>query len=712
MAAIVCASQGELSGQVIREPEVRSLRFIGNESFSDRDLRAVIQSRSTGCVSFLLNPVCLLTDWGFAHRRGYLDSLDVAGDELRLRSFYTLRGFFDAAVQSDISTIGQDARVEFTVTEGEPTPIDSFVIRGLPDVIDVNSAQEMIGVEVGERFDQLRLEARIDSLVQAMHELGFIEALVLQDARRQVGGSAQVELDVIPGRRFKVGDIHMEGHETIGEGVVRDLLRLRTGDFYSQSREEESQRNLFSLDAVRFASIARQRPSENGVMSDSIVDLLVQITPAGNRAARGGFGWSTDECLQTEARLTHRNLFGGARRLEITARLKNIFAQQLGGSFPCSGVGTNPDFRTLNFLLQAELLVPVFFSGRNSFRASLFGERETVPDVFIREGIGAALAVSRRLGSGMTATLAYQPAFTGFDEQSADIFFCVNFGFCTPEDIATVTQARWLAPLSLDWIFNKTNDPLRPSRGFYITTEIETAGSLTGSEYRYVRAGLQGAVFQQLEPGLVFGARARAGVVEPTSTPLFPTDPTKGEDVIHPSKRFFAGGSQSVRGFGQNLLGPRVLVLNQIEDCSGQVLEVCAGNLAANDPSRFEQRPSGGNAFFEVNLEFRQTLDQRWGLVFFVDAGNVWDDLSKIRAPIWTPGAGIRFISPIGPIRLDLGYNPTGTMNLPVIISLENGTLVQLDQPVSFDPFEFDNPSSFRKILRRFQLHISIGEAF
>ena len=98
--------------------------------------------------------------------------------------------------------------------------------------------------------------------------------------------------------------------------------------------------------------------------------------------------------------------------------------------------------------------------------------------------------------------------------------------------------------------------------------------------------------------------------------------------------------------------------------------------------------------------------------MFFVDAGNVWDDLSKIRAPIWTPGAGIRFISPIGPIRLDLGYNPTGTMKLPVIISLENGTLVQLDEPVSFDPFEFDNPSSFREILRRFQLHISIGEAF
>jgi len=120
---------------------------------------------------------------------------------------------------------------------------------------------------------------------------------------------------------------------------------------------DDSQRNLFAVDAIRFASIQPLPDARR----DSVVNLGVRVTPAGTRAARGGMGWSTDKCLQTEARLTHRNLFGGAKRLEVTARLDNIFAQQLGGAFPCSDVGDDPDFRTLNFLLRTELTMPVFF---------------------------------------------------------------------------------------------------------------------------------------------------------------------------------------------------------------------------------------------------------------------------------------------------------------------------------------------------------------
>ncbi len=696
-----------------RAPEVVSLRFDGNESFSDDELRAVIRTRNTECVSLLLTPFCALTNWGFAHRRGYLDSLDVAGDALRLRTYYALRGFFDAGVESVIQPNGENARVGFTIREGEPTPIDSLVIRGLPETTGLDSLGSLLRVVQGDRFDQIRLESGKDSLVRTLRERGYVEALVLQDARREAGGAAQVVLEVSPGPRFRIGSIHIEGAETFGEGVIRDLITIRPGQYYSRQLEEDSQRDLFGLDAIRFASISIQRPPlEARVMSDSTVDLLIQITPAETRAARGGLGWSTDECLQVEARLTHRNFFGGARRLEVTARLKNIFAQQLGGSFPCSDVGTDSDFRTLNFLLQAELLVPVFFSGRNRFRTSIFVERETIPDVFIREAIGAQLSVTRRLSRRMSATLAYQPAFTGFGQKSADIFFCINFGFCTPEDIAIVTEARWLSPVSLGWVYNRTDDPLQPSSGYYVTAEAEVAGSITGSEYQYVRAAFQGAAFTQIEPGLVLGVRARTGVVDPIRGPLFTPDPSRSDDVVHPSKRFFAGGSQSVRGFGQNLLGPRVLVADLVEDCPNEFLENCVERLAAEDPGAFDERPNGGNASFELSVELRQRLSRRWGLVFFLDTGNVWEDLSNIQAPIWTLGAGLRFISPIGPIRLDVGYNPSGATELPVIVSLPDGTLIGLDDPVLFDPFQYDDPSLLREVLRRLQLHISIGEAF
>jgi len=714
LAAVVLAGlvtlRTPLAGQGTRAPEVVKLRFQGNEAFSDAELRAVIQTQRTECVGFLLTPFCWLTDWGFAHRRGYLDSLDVAADAVRLRGFYTLKGFFDAEVQHLIRPEGADALVAFILSEGDATTIDSFAVQGLPETMSEAGAARLLGVGSGDRFDQLRLEIGKDSLVRALREQGYIEALILQDARRERGGAAQVTLEVSTGSRFRVGDVRIEGAEAIGEAVVRSLLTVQSGQFFSQRRGEESQRNLFALDAVRFAAIT-SRPAP-GVAGDSVVDVEVVITPATTRGARYGLGWSTDECFQTEATLTHRNLFGGAKRLAVTARLKNIFAQQLGGAFPCSDVGTDSDFRTLNFLLQAELFVPVFLSGRNSFRATVFADRETVPDVFIREGVGAEFAMTRRLNRRMTATFGYQPEFTGFDQESADIFFCVNFGFCAPEDIAIVTQARWLAPLSFGWVFTGTNDALQPTDGFYMTAELENAGTITGSAYRYVRGTFHLAGFKQLGQGSVLAGRMRFGVVEPTRGPFSVTDPTRAQEVIHPGKRFFAGGSQSVRGLGQNLLGPRVLVADQVEDCATEALVNCVQRLAAEDPGAFTQRPNGGDASFELSLELREALSPRWGVVFFLDAGNVWKDLSNISAPIWTPGAGIRFQSPIGPIRLDVGYDPSGPTQLPVVVSLDNGTLIEIDNPVVFDPFTFDDPSLLREILRRFQFHISIGEAF
>lgn len=706
--AVGVALAADLAGQTLREPEVASLDFVGNRAFGDGELESVLRSRETRCAGFLLHPFCWLTDWGFAHRRQYLDTLDVVEDELRLQLFYRDRGFFSVAVDNRVTRDGKKAKILFTISEGDPTLIDSLTVRGIPPVLDSAEVARLIGLEVGDRFDQFQLAVGEDSLLRALRERGYIQATVLADLLRPPDAGARITLDVNAGPRFRVGQIDVQGAEDIGEEVVRDLLRIGPGDFYRQSLLDDSQRSLFAVDAIRFASI-QIAPDPR---QDSVVNLGVRITPAGTRTARGGIGWSTDQCLQTEARLTHRNLFGGAKRLEVTARLDNIFAQQLGGAFPCSDVGTDSDFRTLNFLLRTELTVPVFFSGRNALRASVFGQRETVPDVFIREEVGAQLGISRQLKRGMTATLSYQPSFTGFDEESADIFFCVNFGFCAPEDISTVTEARWLSPLVLSWIYTRTNDPVQPTNGYYLTADLERAGNLTGSSYRYFRLTIQGADFETIEEGLVVGLRVRAGVVEPTSGAFLAADPGREKDVIHPSKRFFGGGSQSVRGFGQNLLGPRVLVADQREDCPDEFLEPCVRRLAAEDPGAFDERPRGGNAAFEMSLELRQTLTANWAFVLFLDGGGIWEDLSEIRAPTWTPGAGLRFLTPVGPLRLDIGYNPSGPTALPVVVSLENGSLIELPDRVIFDPFGFDSPSLLTEIFRRFQIHFSIGEAF
>ena len=703
----------------MRRAEVVALHFDGNEDISDGELRAVIRTRGTRCASLLLAPFCAVSNWGFVHRRAYLDTLEVAADELRLRTYYQLRGYFESEIGRVVRTDGLKARVWFTVTEGRPALVDSLIVNGLPESVRQETGATPVGMGPGDPFDRIRLQAGKDSLVQLLRERGYVEALILEDTRRTVGGGAIVRLDVRPGTRFRLGDIRVTGAGALGEGVIRDLVPLRPGQYYSQEAEEEGQRNLFALDAIRFASIRRERsPPEAVAAADSTVDLVVQITPAQTRTARGGVGWSTDACFQTEVRLAHRNLFGGARRFELTGRFKNIFARQLNGVFPCSGVGSDSNFWRLNFLLQAEILLPVLFSSRNSFRANFFFERETIPDVFIREGQGAEFGVTHRLGRRMTATLSYAPEFTGFDRRSADIFFCVNFGFCAPADIEVVTQARWLAPVTLGWVYNQTDDPLQPTSGFYLAAETEAADAVTGSSYGYLRGAVQGAAFAELEPGLVAGLRVRAGVAEPTRVRLAggprsdESSPPRSSDLIHPSKRFFAGGSQSVRGFGQNLLGPRVLVASQAEDCPLDPIPACVKRLAAEDPGAFDQRPNGGDASIELSIELRRRLSSRLGLVLFMDAGTVSEDISNMRPLVWTPGAGLRFVTPVGSVRLDVGYNPSAAVSLPVIVSADDGTLAELADPVLYDPFRFDDPSRWLEIWRRLQVHISIGEAF
>ncbi|WP_419858160.1 BamA/TamA family outer membrane protein [Candidatus Palauibacter irciniicola] len=706
-----------LSGQAAgeagpRRAEVNSLRFRGNETLSDGELRAVIVTRSTECTSLLLSPFCLLTNWGFAHRRAYLDTLDVRIDADRLRLYYNFRGHFEADVRHVVRTNGVDASVSFIIEEGPATLIDEFSIEGLPEALGAEEAAGLVDIGVGDPFDRGRLQAGVDSLIGSLRRQGYVNAMALEDFARGLDGTAQVALDVRPGARYRLREVRIEGGETIGEDVIRDLFTLRAGDYYNQEAEQEGQRNLFGLEAIRFASIRRESPPPEAATADSALDLVVQVTPAPPLATRVGFGWSTDQCLRTETRLTHRNLFGGGRRLEFTGQLGNIFADQFDGSFPCSQVGADRDFRTLNYLLQAELLIPVALSAENSFSARVFVERETIPDVFIQEGFGAEIGLTRRLGPRMSATLSYSPGYTGFGEQSADIFFCINFGFCEPEDIVTVSRSRWLAPLTLSGLYNETDDALRPTRGYYLTAEGEVAHEMTGSQYRYARIVAQAALFRELEPGLVIAARARTGIVRFPGTRIFTPGAPRTDRLIHPSRRFFVGGSQSVRGVGPNLLGPRVLVADEAEDCPAGDFEACVERLATQDPGAFDPRPRGGDAHLELSIELRRYLSDRWSLVFFGDAGSVSQRLTELRKLQWTPGMGLRYASPIGSIRLDIGYNTTFATELPAIVSTEDGTLVQMPQPVLFDPFRFDDPHPLLELWRRVQIHVSIGEAF
>jgi outer membrane protein assembly factor BamA len=340
-------------------------------------------------------------------------------------------------------------------------------------------------------------------------------------------------------------------------------------------------------------------------------------------------------------------------------------------------------------------------------RASVYAEEETVPDLFVRQSIGGELALTHRLTPDMVLTAALRPERTSFGEQSADVYFCVNFGFCTPEDISVLSETRWLSPVAVLLALNKTDDVFSARRGYYTTAEVEYAGAATISDYRYIRMALNAAAFYPIDEARVLAGHLRFGWIDPSGTQAFAT--TTPRAVVHPRKRFFAGGAQSVRGFGPNLLGSTVLVVDVESDCPDQDLDTCVDGL---EPSQFDERPAGGNAVLEGSIELRSDLNARLTLVGFVDAGQVWQSLSDRTAIVFTPGVGVRFRSPIGPLRLDFGYNPSTLPDKPVVALLENGDIQELNRTIPYDPFGFDSPGAFTEFLRRVKIQLSIGEAF
>jgi outer membrane protein assembly factor BamA len=252
---------------------------------------------------------------------------------------------------------------------------------------------------------------------------------------------------------------------------------------------------------------------------------------------------------------------------------------------------------------------------------------------------------------------------------------------------------------------------------------------MTMSDFRYNRATADAAGFMPVRKRGVIAAHARVGWVRSieSTREAVGVGASFGSGILHPRKRFYAGGSHSVRGYGENQLGPRVLTISvtslQRSDTlnllcrSGSDVTTCDPNAARLEDRDFDPRPLGGNFVVEGSVEARFPVWRSLIGAAFIDAGLVqqranpdFPGLPTRRAAI-TPGFGGRYRSPVGPIRADIGFNPGRTESLPVVTeNLLNGqkTLVTLRQRRVYSPTR----DGFGGILSRMVLHLSIGEAY
>ena len=658
--------------------EVRKLSFVGNKTFTDAELSAGIVTTPSDAlyryVRVFGSPRCL-------------DAVQLPRDSIRLRVFYQNHGFPETKVRMDTVTVDDSAlAVTFTIDEGRPVLIDSLRVTGLEGVADSARIVRGLPIAVGQRFDKDALAAAEIYLQASLQNSGYPYAIALPNSTTDVPTySARVHLNVVPGVRARIGEIRIvvDGGERqdVTDPVIRRLLGLRVGEIYNAQRILDARRFLHQTGAYRHVLVGIVRDSTTGGLPDSIVVVQVQLIEGTLRDVRLGLGWGTLDCVRTQATATDRNFFGGARQMELTARLSKIgIGHPLDGAEGlCKPIEDDIYSDTLNYRVSATIRQPGLFGlgPRNVPSITGYSERRSEYGAYLRSvPVGGVASISRELQPSLNAAFSYQLEYGRTEAEPA--VYCALFNICGAEERERVRESARLAVASLTLTRDRQPGPQ--------TFMFSGVGFGSGSSLRFDFRHASDAILS--DPELQFNtlvgdarrfwvfdnqveiaARVSAGVVLGSRLSL---DELTVSKFVPPQERLYAGGPNSVRGYTFNQLGPITYVVDTfavVTEGSSTFYRAIQGDSAgAPRGDQWRSVPTGGNTMFVANLELRLPspfLPRLLRYALFVDAGEVCN--FEIRGEVagactlkearFTPGAGFRVASPVGPLRVDVAYN-------------------------------------------------------
>jgi outer membrane protein insertion porin family len=694
-------------------PEVLKLTVSGVKHVDHHDLLKSISTQASRCNSPLLLPFCLVSRSPLFVEKHYLDRLEFQRDVLRIRVYYWRAGYREATVDTSVTPHGKGVYVTFHVNEGEPTIVSALRIDYDTTLITTKQRNRLAVLRVGRPLNLALLDTMRLNFQSQMWQRGYADAIVdtaisVNDSTRR----AAVALRVFPNWPTTVGSIQVLGNQRVATQTILNMLLLRPGRPFNRDDMLESQRTLYTSSLFRLASILPPT-------GDSIKHIQIQVVEAPLHDARIGAGFDNVNFARVEASYTAHNLLGGARRLDISGSLANLGANNSIFSSKMTDVvdlfGSKDIFLQPTWGASIDFLQPAFMRRpANQAGFGIFAHRRSEPGIFIDRGYGATATFTRQLSQRAPASVTYRYEVTRVE--AGDVYYCVNYGVCDTTTISVLRSHQSLSPLTLSAFVDRSDQPFTPTKGYVARMELQSATRYTLSDYRYNRALADAAAYWH--PSLrqeVLASHLRLGVVRAMAS-------STGDTVLHPRTRFYAGGAMSVRGYGENQLGPRVLTIDADSlrrVCPvGTPITACDPNKASN--GAFIPRPTGGTSVIEGSVELRVPLMHRLDGAVFLDGALVgngalqgFKDLASITnfaqgTGAITPGAGIRYISPVGPIRVDIGYNPRLTEKLPVVTNdLVNGVpkLVALQQQRIWT----DGKNTF---LGHLVLHLSIGQAY
>ena len=698
LVALSAAAPLPLAAQQEPQRVVRDLSFEGNHALDDYTLRTAISTSSSSWFARAF----LIRYFGLGEKR-YFNELEFRRDVIRLLLLYRQSGYMNVVVDTLVRREDRDVYVTFRIYEGDPVRLTKLEITGFDSIGSVADLKRSLPLQVGDPFNRFLFQASADTIVSRLRNHGYPFGDVLRSFDVDVAGlTAQATLEAVPGPRMRIGEVVITGADQVDSATVRRMLSLKPNDWFRQDQLYRTQRDLYGLGMFRSVNVALADTVAPRA-GDSTVRVVVRVIEAPRRRIRLGAGYGSIDCFRLQAGWTAYDFIGGARSLDLTGQLSKIgVGVPTNAGFErnvCRFLDGDPTSDTANYNATVTLRQPAFLSPRHAASFAVFAERRSEFKVYTRQAVGANLAVTLNARRNIPVALGYSYSVGRTTADPAVL--CLVYLLCNVSDQTFLTNRRRFGAVTVSGVRDQTNSVLDPTAGSLVTGSLTHSSRLVGSDslYEFNRGQLQIARYYPLGRRGAFAWRVLGGTILPARE----ISPLKGQSLrfVPPDQRFYGGGPNSVRGYARNELGPRVYVTDSIE-VNGS--DTTYRNLRAS--------PTGGNAVFIGNAELRfatPLFPDRMRVALFVDVGQVWerdDTLSAISGVRVTPGLGLRFVTPLGPVRLDAAYN--GHAAEPGPLFLQNNA----DRSLSLVPDVTIRPGLPRGFWRRVVVQFAVGQAF
>lgn len=587
--AIVVSPEPSLKKVVrfdVREGEKYRLAeviFHGNQVLAERELANQMETRPPSWIPW---------------RSGFVVPQALDGDLQRIRDLYSRRGFARATARVADVRPGSEHRltVEIAVEENRQAVIRSIDFRGLTGV---ELKLPSLSSSVGGPYDANAVESDRRAMVGALRSAGYLDAQV----RAETLSEEQSDHDAVDlvfsaetGDRDHVGQRIVRHNADTRANVVLREMTVQPGDVIDPVALLRDQRRIYQLNLWRSVSVTpAETAAHNGVR-----DIWIDVRERPPGSFQWGLGYDTRDGFHGFGQVGYANLQGVGRRLSLRGE-----------------ISVEPDDpEPSQYFGDLGYLEPRVLGSRWDLRTDLIGERtQREVDNYSMQRVAIVPALERSLGIGVRCGIEMIAEDAKVFDVDEDIR--KEPGFHDQRTLSTVSLGPFL-------VRDARDDSFMPTEGTFDSLVFRYAPAYLGSEVPYVKVVAHHSHYVPLPYDLTLAYGVRGG---------WATTPGSNQQVPI-RERFFLGGRTTVRGYGENKVGPR-----------------------ATRSDGGEGSPLGGDVVFNTNLELLMPPVYGVRLALFTDSGGVYLQNRQVRGEgvRETAGPGVRYYTPVGPIALDYG---------------------------------------------------------